>query len=98
MATEQTEDLIDILGLNHYTEGNDFTGSMTHNRQRKLLIRFRIVPDLESSKLKVYCWRSDVCFEKARDLEEATFPLTEAGLDQVRQWVCQNYQQLDSQI
>lgn len=91
---EHSDIQIDILGINHYMEGNDLTGSLTKSREQSLLIRFKIHPDRENRKLITYLWKTDYCFDKASDKVEKEFPLTAEGLDAIKEYLLQEYRNL----
>lgn len=84
----------DILGLNHYQEGNEFTGSKTKSRRKAQLIRYLIRPDRENHKLQAFCWTTDLCYAKAPDKQEHQAPLTEDGLQDIRNWLCEKFREL----
>lgn len=75
----QKTELPDIAKLNHFTEGNLYTGSKTKDWEKGTVIRYKVWPDRENEKLIASCWAQDVCYEKAQDKEEREFPLTAEG-------------------
>ena len=90
----QKTELPDIAKLNHFTEGNLYTGSKTKDWEKGTVIRYKVWPDRENEKLIASCWAQDVCYEKAQDKEEREFPLTAEGVDAVRTWLMERYLQL----
>ena len=89
----QKTELPDIAKLNHFTEGNLYTGSKTKDWEKGTVIRYKVWPDRENEKLIASCWAQDVCYEKAQDKEEREFPLTAEGVDAVRNWLMERYLQ-----
>lgn len=76
--------MIDMQKLVYFTEGNRFAGSHSGDGR---LIRYRVEPDKENEQLLAWCWREDVCFEKAKEKEESRFPLSQEGLEQLTGWL-----------
>jgi len=64
--------MLEISRVGYYRSGNPFTGS--HGS-----LRYRIEP--EEDTLHVYTWTQDLCFDLA------DFPLSEEGLEQIRQFI-----------
>lgn len=85
---------MDLQKLSYFTEGNTFTGSRTKEGEKKALLRYLVKPDRENSRLLAWSWTEDLCFEKAQERREADFPLDEEGLDQVRDWLWEQFQGL----
>lgn len=81
--------MLDMQKLVYFTEGNRFAGS--HSGEG-MIIRYRVEPDKENEQLRAWCWREDVCFEKARDKAEGRFPLTQDGLDSLLEWLRENWE------
>lgn len=81
--------MFDMQKLVYFTEGNRFAGS--YSRDGKV-IRYRVEPDKENAQLAAWCWREDVCFEKAREKVDGRFPLSQEGLDQVQAWLGENWE------
>lgn len=48
-------------------------------------LRYRIEP--EEDTLHVYTWTQDLCFDLADHGEAQDFPLSEEGLEQIRQFI-----------
>ena len=79
--------------LHSFAMNNIFTGSMG-------LFRFRAKPnvvmatakevDFEQSTIHVEYWHGLYCYEKSEMEAEKTFPMTEEGLKQMRQWLESN--------
>ncbi len=68
------EKQLDVPALSYFEQGNVFTGSCRKD------FRYRIAKQEDS--LSAWIWYADVCFEKAGDSEELTFPLTSEGLSE----------------
>lgn len=85
---------MDLQKLNFFTEGNTFTGSRTKDWRKGILLRYLVRPDLENGKLEAFAWTEDVCFERAAKKNEASASLTERGLEQIREWLLDEYQKL----
>lgn len=80
--------MFDMQKLVYFTEGNRFAGS--HSGEGRI-IRYRVEPDKENEQLMAWCWREDVCFEKAKEKSEGRFPLTQEGLDSMQDWLRENW-------
>lgn len=76
--------MFDMQKLVYFTEGNRFSGSRTEDGR---IIRYRVDPDKENERLLAWCWREDLCFEKAKEKSEGSFPLTQDGLEQLLGWL-----------
>ncbi len=85
---------LDMQKLSYFTEGNTFTGSRTKDRNAGTVLRYRACPDTDGEKLLVSAWTADVCFELAREREEAEFPLNGEGLEQALAWLEDRYRKL----
>ncbi len=77
--------------LHTFAMNNIFTGS-------KGLFRFRAVPDIvkkegskevdmEQSSIHVEYWHGIFCYEKSQMEGEATFPMSEAGRQEMLAWL-----------
>lgn len=70
--------------LSHFLNGNPWTGSDGR-------MRYRIVPDLddkvEDCTLTAQVWEGPWAYEFSTVEEEKLFPLSEAGLKVLRQWL-----------
>lgn len=82
---------MEIQKLNFFTEGNTFTGSRTKDWGTGAMLRYLVRPDLEAGMLEAFSWREDLCFERAGEKQEATFPLSEQGLEQLQTWLQEQY-------
>ncbi len=82
---------MDLQKLTFFTEGNTFTGSRTKDPKTGALLRYLVYPDRENEKLIAYGWTTDVCFEKAKERQEASFPLSEQGLSEIQAWLQEQY-------
>lgn len=82
---------MDLQKLTFFTEGNTFTGSRTKDPKTGALLRYLVYPDRENAKLIAYAWRTDVCFERAKERQEASFPLSEQGLSEIQAWLQEQY-------
>lgn len=85
---------MELQKLAYFTEGNTFTGSATKDPEKGLLLRCRAEPDTGEGELKVWAWKKDLCFERAGETEEKTFPLNQQGLDQACAWLQSLYDAL----
>lgn len=82
-----------IPTLHTFAMNNIFTGSVG-------LFRFRANPnvvmltpkevDFEKSTIHVEYWHGLFCYEKSEMEGEATFPMTEAGRENMIQWLKEN--------
>ena len=50
--------------LVYFTEGDRFAGSHSGDGR---IIRYRVEPNRENERLLAWCWREDLCFEKAKE-------------------------------
>ncbi len=76
--------------LHSFAMENTFTGSLG-------AFRFRIVPevvkstpkevDFENSTLRATYWHGPFCFEKSEMEDEAVFPLSEEGRQEMIRWL-----------
>ena len=57
--------------------------------------RFRFVQDEKESRITASVY-SDVCFELATDVETREFPWTEEGVEDLKQWLEEKYQQWEN--
>ena len=87
-------DAMDLQKLTFFTEGNTFTGSKTKDRNAGLLLRYLVRPDKGEEKLIAFAWTTDCAFERAQEKQEKEAPLTETGLEEVRDWLSELYQAL----
>lgn len=85
---------LDLQKLNFFTEGNTFTGGRTKDWAKKTMLRYLVRPDRENEKLQAFSWTKDLCFDRAGEKQEAEFPLTEEGLEQIRNWLTDQYRAL----
>ncbi len=85
---------MDLQKLTFFTEGNTFTGSKTKDWDTGLLMRYLVRPDQENGMLQAFTWTTDVCYEKAESTHKGEFPLSDEGLEQVQQWLKQEYDSL----
>ena len=56
--------------------------------------RFRFAQDEKEHKITASVY-SDVCFELAKDVETRESPWTEEGVEDLKQWLVEKYQQWD---
>lgn len=78
---------MDMQKLAYFTEGNTFTGSATKDPGKGALLRYRVEPDVGEEELKAWAWDKDLCFERAGQVEEKSFPLNAQGLDALLAWL-----------
>lgn len=76
--------MFDMQKLVYFTEGNRFAGSHSEGGR---VIRYRVDPDKENERLLAWCWHENLCYEKAKEKSEGSFPLTQDGLDQLTAWL-----------
>ena len=76
--------------LVYFTEGNRFAGSHSGDGR---IIRYRVEPNRENERLLAWCWREDLCFEKANEKSEESFPLTQEGLDALILWLEKKFEE-----
>ena len=81
--------------LHTFAMNNVFTGSCG-------LLRFRIVPtvvkvegnqkevDMDKSTIHVQLWHGELCYEKSQIEQEQTFPMSEEGRSNMKQWLESN--------
>lgn len=53
--------------------------------------RYRFQQDNENNTIKASVY-SRICYEKATDVQEETFPWDEEGIARMRQWLQENYE------
>lgn len=85
---------MDLQKLAYFTEGNTFTGSQTKDPETEILLRYRVEPDTGEGELKAWAWAKDVCFERAGEKEERSFPLNQEGLEAADAWLQSLYDAL----
>ncbi|MBQ3541921.1 MAG: hypothetical protein IJA45_02190 [Oscillospiraceae bacterium] len=83
-------DRIYLPTLHWFAMKNPFTGSFGD-------FRYRIVPevtmatpkevDFENSSLSAQFWHGPFCYEKSTVEGESTFPLTEKGRNDLKEWL-----------
>lgn len=79
--------------LHAFAMGNEFTGSNG-------MFRFRIIPnvvklnqkevDMQNSSIDAMYWHGLFCFEKSEIEGKETFPMSEEGRIQMRDWLISN--------
>ncbi|MCD8384533.1 MAG: hypothetical protein LUC39_06195 [Clostridiales bacterium] len=83
-----------ITNLHSWINGNAFYGSF---REMRFLIKPTAVLDkvsgepLPESRVDVLVWKGEYCLEESEVLNQATFPLTEEGREQVITWMEEQY-------
>ncbi len=82
--------MLDMQKLVYFTEGNRFAGSHSGDGR---IIRYRVEPDRENERLLAWCWLEDMCFEKAKEKSEESFPLTQDGLDALILWLEKKFEE-----
>ena len=85
---------MDLQKLTFFTEGNTFTGSKTKDRDTGKLLRYLVRPDKGEEKLAAFAWTTDCAFEQAQEKQEKEAPLTEAGLQEIQDWLADQYRAL----
>ena len=79
--------------LHSFAMDNSFTGSCG-------AFRFRVVPqvvklnrkevDMENSSISAEFWHGPFCYEKSQMEGSATFPMSEQGREDLRNWLQEN--------
>ena len=82
--------MLDMQKLVYFTEGNRFAGSHSGDGR---IIRYSVEPNMENERLLAWCWREDLCFEKAKEKSEESFPLTQEGLDALILWLEKKFEE-----
>ena len=82
--------MLDMQKLVYFTEGNRFAGSHSGDGR---IIRYRVEPNRENERLLAWCWREDLCFEKAKEKSEESFPLTQEGRDALILWLEKKFEE-----
>lgn len=83
-----------LTNLHSWINGNAFFGSF---REMRFLIRPSVSLDKETgepkpeSKVTACIWKGEYCMEESEILRQAEFPLTEAGREQVIDWLEEQY-------
>lgn len=72
----------DVPALPFFESGNVYTGSIRQS------YRFRIAK--EENGLTVAFWTQDVCYECAKDVQTAQFPLSKEGLSACVDWIAEH--------
>ncbi len=85
---------MDLQKLAYFTEGNTFTGSATKDPEKGILLRYRAEPNIGEGELKAWAWSKDLCFERAGEMEEKSFPLNQQGLEAADAWLQSLYDAL----
>ena len=67
-----------LPSMAHWTYGNNWSGSAG-------TVRFFVTTSSEN--MLVDMWDEDVCHELAQIKSSAEFPVTEAGLEEMRRWI-----------
>ncbi len=83
--------ILDLQKITFFTEGNTFTGGCTKNPVTGTVLRYLVRPDKENGSLTAYAWQSDLCFERAESKTEKSFPMTEEGLEEIQNWLQEQY-------
>ena len=83
-----------LTNLHSWSNGNAFYGSF---RTMRFLVKPTAVRDKESgelkseSKVEAFVWKGEYCMEESESLNQAEFPLTEEGREQVIEWLEEQY-------
>lgn len=83
-----------LTNLHSWSNGNAFYGSF---RIMRFLVKPTAVRDKESgelkpeSKVEAFVWKGEYCMEESEILNQAEFPLTEEGREQVIEWLEEQY-------
>ena len=82
-----------IPRLHAFAMGNTFTGS---KGQFRFLIKPSVVKktskevDFEASSMKAEYWHGEFCYEKSQMEGENVFPMTDAGRQEMIDWLISN--------
>ena len=79
--------------LHSFRMSNVFTGSSGNLRFRAAPVfseQMPQEPDLKLNAIHAEFWHGLFCYEKSRMEGAADFPLTDEGLEQLRQWLTDN--------
>lgn len=79
------DQLFSLCPLDYFSNGNSYTGSAEH-------LRYLVSP--KNDQLEVSVWCEDVCLSLAKIRATESFAQTEEGLEQMRNWLTNQYHQL----
>ena len=82
-----------IPTLHTFAMNNVFTGSCGAFRFRaepKVVMATAKEVDFEQSTIKAEYWHGPFCYEKSTMEAERSFPMTEAGREEMLQWLIEN--------
>ena len=85
---------LEIQKFHYFEEGNFYAGQKTKDPETGRMLRYRVEPFLKETLLRAYAWTEDLCFERAKNVEQREYPLTEEGLEQAVEWLESRYQEL----
>lgn len=89
------ENQIELCNLSSFQQGNIYTGSKyLEKNSKKSIVRYLVKPDKESGKLLAYRWTADLCFDKAPDKEETQAPISNEGIEEIREWIWARCQEM----
>lgn len=82
---------LEIQKFHYFDEGNSYAGEKVKDADKGLRLRYRVEPNKEESVFLVYAWKEDLCFQRAHDIEQKTYPFSEEGLEQAVDWLEEKY-------
>lgn len=85
---------LEMQKFHYFDEGNFYAGQRTKDAAAGVLLRYRVAPFKDESLLRAYCWTEDRSFERAQNVEQREYPLSEEGLEQAVEWLESQYQNL----
>ncbi len=85
---------LEMQKFHYFDEGNFYTGQKTKDADAGVLLRYRVAPFKEEAVLRAYAWTEDRSFERAQNVEQREYPLSEEGLEQAVEWLESQYQGL----
>lgn len=83
--------MFEMQKIYYFTEGNEYTGSCSADGKQ---LRYRVALDRENERVLAWRWREDLCFERAKEKEEAFAPISDEGLDQIRAWLREGWREM----
>lgn len=87
--------MLEVQILIFFTEGNTYYGECAgENDDAGKFMRYRVAPLKEDGQLLASTWREDRCYECAGEKTEARVPMTEEGLEQIKSWLWERWQEI----
>ena len=82
----------DFLNVSFFTKATVFPGSVGSFRYRFARTGW---PGKPEASIQAWTYEN-VCFELAQEIETATFPWTEEGVEELRTWLQEQFQKRDA--